>query len=283
MKITRNPTTKGIFPELRGNLGAMKYPCFVEVKFDGEATIIMYDETWPDKIITTNKYGTMRSDWSKLDELVEILENKGIKKATFLGELFYKDGSLGALYDLLSNKDNDTDLNITIYDVAHLVNSSEVNGNKTPLIDRKELLTEIFGISPFLVRPKVVNSKQEVMDIFKEVTTLGMEGVVVKGFDGNLVSGPCAWVKIKFKDRSDYEVSSIDKTKERIEVLVPIGAIVSVNGNQNPSFILVGVKCMEKIKATLKVGDIVTIEHQGVLDSGSLRHPVYIGKAVKGE
>lgn len=282
MKITKNPTTKGIFPELRGNLGAMKYPCFAEIKYDGEATVIMYDETWPDKIITTNKYGTMRSDWSKLDEIVEILETNKIKKATLLAELFYKRGELGDLYKLLSNKDNDQDLNLMIYDLAHIVNDHEINGTTTPLLDRKEILASIFNGSDYLITPKVMNSKDEVIKHFDNVTNAGHEGIVVKGFDGNLVSGPCAWVKLKKKDRSDYEIVDIDKTKERIEVQVP-NPNLPEHDKVWAANVRVGVKCMNNIKATLQIGDMVTIEHQGVLDSGSLRHPVFIGKALKGE
>jgi hypothetical protein len=285
MKITHNPTTKGIFPELRGNLGAIRYPCFGEIKYDGEATIIMYDETWPDKIITTNKYGTMRSDWSKLDEIVEIMESKRIKKATFLAELFYRKGELGDLYNLLSNKDNDTDLNLVIYDVAHIINDTEVNGTTTPLIDRKEILGELFEQSTFLIRPTVLNNKQDIEEMFKDATIMGYEGIVVKGFDGNLMSGPCSWVKIKKKDRTDYVVNVIDPTKERIEILAPLpkkldSTNICILGTW---YVPVGVKVMEKIKRTLNKGDMVTIEHQGILDSGSLRHPVFIGKAVKGE
>ncbi|MDD5496765.1 MAG: hypothetical protein PHP46_06705, partial [Candidatus Omnitrophica bacterium] len=54
--------------------------------------------------------------------------------------------------------------------------------------------------------------------------------------------------------------------QERIEVLVHNGA------NSKP----VGVKVMNKVKATLKVGDIVEIEHQGILSQGGLRHPVFV-------
>jgi hypothetical protein len=243
----------------------------------------MYDISWPDKIITTNKYGTMRSDWSKLDEIAEILENKGVTKATLLAELYYGSGKAGALYELLSHKDDDTMLNIKIYDVAHIVNGSDINGTNTPLIDRKEILGEIFGESKYLIKPILMNNKLEVDNMFNEVTDIGdMEGIVVKGFDGSLVSGPCSWVKIKKKDQSDYEVVEIDKVKERIEINVP-NPNLPVSGQVWAANVRVGVKCMNNIKATLQVGDYVTIEHQGVLDSGSLRHPVYIGKAVKGE
>jgi ATP-dependent DNA ligase len=281
MKITHNQASKAIIPELRGSLGSMTYPCFAEIKYDGEATIISYDETWPDKIITTNKYGTMRSEWSKLDIITGILEEKGVTKAMFLGELFYGNGEAGALYELLSRKD-DNDLNLKIYDIINLNNKVDMSGNAS-LIDRKEILTELFFGTPFLVESKVINSKEEALEYFEEITTLQWEGIVLKGFDGRLVIGPCGWVKLKKKDQNNYEVTFIDQIRERIEVKVPLPVPANTLALIQ-KYISVGCKCANKHKKNLKVGDIVVIEHQGVLDSGSLRHPVYIGKVQeKGE
>ena len=279
MKISKNPTTKAIIPEIRGTLGAIRYPAFSEVKFDGEACLIMYDETWADKIITTNKYGTMRSDWSKLDEIADILESKDVRKAVFLAELYYGAGHTGDLYKLLSHKDDD-DLNIKIYDVIHLVNHYEMKAHETKLIDRKEMLGDVFGESKFLIHPVLVNSKDEVNRHYQIVTGIGYEGTVIKMFDGTLSGngGPCAWVKMKKKDQNDYPVHLVDPTLERIEILVPF----PTPGNPLQTTI-VGCKCPNKYKKNVQLGDMVTIEHQGVLDSGSLRHPVFIGLAEKEE
>ena len=41
---------------------------------------------------------------------------------------------------------------------------------------------------------------------------------------------------------------------------------------------VVGVKLVDKYKSRVKIGDVVTIEHQGILSGGGLRHPVYIPK-----
>jgi hypothetical protein len=39
---------------------------------------------------------------------------------------------------------------------------------------------------------------------------------------------------------------------------------------------IVGLKAPNRYKKHIKIGDKVTVEHQGVLASGSLRHPVLI-------
>ncbi len=275
MKITKGGPP-AVIPELRGNLAGMRYPAFCEIKYDGEACIINYDELALTKIITTNKYGTMRSEWHKLDEIATILEEKEIKKGLFLGEIFFADGKAGRLYDLLSNKDND-DLGIKIYDVIRLVNDVDMQANKTPLIDRKEILTELFYPTNYYISPYVVQNKQEAELGFKNATDEGFEGVVVKPMDGFLTMGPCNWVKMKKKDQTDYQVSKIDPVKERIEIMVPFvpgTAYLPTKGN----WIGVGCKVSNKVKKLLKVGDWVTIEHLGVLPSGSLRNPVYIKK-----
>jgi hypothetical protein len=271
MILSKSPT-KGIFPELRGSLGAIRYPAFAEYKYDGEATLVQYDIQWPKKIVTCNKYGTMRSDWSKLDEIAEIMEDHDIQKALFLGELFFGEGKKGDLYKLLSHKQDDEALNIKIYDVAHIINDVEMKAGETALIDRKEILSELF--TTHLIQPIVIQNKKEAMEVFETAKKAGYEGIVIKNFDGKLLNGPCSWVKMKDKDQNNYQIALIDRLKERIEILVPIPSITP--GTSSPSFIHVGCKCANKYKKYLKVGDWVTIEHQGVLDSGSLRHPVFI-------
>ena len=264
---------KAVFPELRGKLGGIRYPCFAEVKWDGEAAVINYNRAMSIPILSTNKYGAMRTQWSKLDKIKMLLEEKDIAQAMFLAEIYCDTGKNGSLYQLLSNKDNDNRLSIRIYDVCHITaDDYEMIGAETPLIDRKEILVDIFKEEKqYLVRPVVMKNKNEVQSLFEERTQEGYEGIVVKNFDGNLIIGPCDWVKMKHKDQTDYRVCLIDGVKERIEVEVP--------NPSNNDIVTVGVKCVNKYKKTLSLGDIVTIEHQGVLESGSLRHPVFIGKA----
>ena len=266
------------FPELRGTLASMRYPCFGEIKYDGEACYIHYNYNGHKAtIVTTNKYGTMRYDWPKLDGLAEVLKKANVIQALFQAELYFGDGKAGSLYSLLSHKTDDN-LNLAIFDVNYLVKNEGGNveaiieGNKTPLIDRKELLGDIFKLNTCLTYPKLIASRTEAEEYFNAVISIGWEGVVLKQLDGFATYGPCPWVKMKKKDQNVFEVRYVDPVKERIE----IASITKDNGCTKVT--AVGVKCCDKDKSGLEVGDKVIIEHQGILSSGSLRHPVFISK-----
>lgn len=268
MKITKNPNAKATIPEIRGSFANIRYPCFGEIKYDGEAIVISHNIERD--ITTTNKYGTMRSNWSKLNEIQTLLVNRGVSEAIFLGELFWSHGGSGMLYELLKHKTDDN-LNIRIYDIAHLTTADYTVDSTTELLDRKEVLTDLFSLTDFIVRPEVMHNKDEARSYFKKVTNVGYEGIVLKMFDGRLTKGPCAWVKMKYKDRNEYTVVYVDPTLERIKVEVVVG-VVGLSGRK----VKVGCKCPNRYKQYVKVGDKVTIEHQGILPSGSLRHPVYV-------
>lgn len=273
MKISKT-NTKGTFPELRGSLAGMRYPCFGEIKYDGEAVFVHFKNVGGSlnlRCVTTNKYGTMRYEWDKLYDIAHILKYHNVHIALMQGELFYGTGKAGALYDLLSHKTDD-DLNIKLFDIDYLKmeDGTTMEGAKTALIDRKEYLTSFFSNTEFEVIPVVISSKQEAEKHFEDMTTLGYEGIVLKQLDGFACKGPCPWVKMKKKDQNVYMVNLVDPVKERIEVLCPVVG-------QNNISIRVGVKVANKDKIKMKVGDKVIVEHQGVLGSGSLRHPVFIG------
>ena len=267
MKVSKGNVPKQI-PELRGTMAAMQFPAFVETKYDGEFSYVHYRKDKPS--YTINKYGTIRQDFIALNVLDEFIKNAHtIDNALFLAELFYDEGYASQLYKLLSHK-HDNALGLKIFDIA-ILNDQAMN--QDTLMDRKETLLNIFNHKPvkalLLVDPILVHEKTQADDCFKTIVALGYEGCVVKACNSPLVLGPCAWVKLKHKDRTDYQVMMIDKTLERIEVEVRLPTF-----NKN-----CGLKVMNKDKATIKVGDWVTVEHQGVLDTGGLRHPVYIKKA----
>lgn len=269
------------YPELRGSLDGMQYPAFVEPKIDGEFNICHYDElvgkggeAW-----LSNKYARIRNSLPFLVDLAGRLHAAGVIRGVFLGELYVNTGANGELYNLLKNKENAAALKYKIFDFNTLVfKDGTINGDSTPLIDRKEVLLELLNHTTTImlpIRSEMVHTKEEVMVLFKHYTDMGFEGIVVKPARSFMVYGPCSWVKIKNKDQTDYEVMFIDPIKERIEIKAPV---VATNGKVPITYIPVGCKCQNKDKAKLKVGDFVTIEHQGVLPSGSLRHPVFIKK-----
>jgi len=267
---TRKVTKAIPFPELRGSVDNVTYPALAEAKYDGEYTVIHWHRKIP--AVAMNKYGKCREDFSALNDLNELLLNSEANSCTLLAELFFGTGVANSLYELLSNKESN-DLHLSIFDCAG-INGKHIG--KMSLMDRKELLFELIGnnFAPF---SSVVNSKKEAEDYFAHMTdVMKFEGIVLKSLDSTLVMGPCGWAKMKKKDQSEFEVLVVDPVAERIEVGVPVtDKSRMLIGNQ---LVSVGCKAPNKYKSHIKVGDMVTIEHQGILASGSLRHPVLIPK-----
>jgi len=261
MKMTKQ-TSKPTFPELRGSVDHIRYPAWCEIKYDGELCYIIYAG---DTICTVNKYGTVREDWPALNEIDTRLKLNGTKAGIFLAELYYKEGHIQLGGELNSNKTNDG-LNLKAFDVLQL-NAALVS--EETFLDRREGLVDVLG--DLAIGGIVANDRGAAEQFFHEKVAEGFEGIVMKSFDSHLVMGPCDWAKMKHKDQTDYSVSLVETSKERIEVTVPAPAM-------NGGLVTVGCKAPNKYKKHIKVGDIVTIEHQGVMLSGSLKHPVLIPK-----
>lgn len=260
-------TQKAPYPEIRGSLGNIQFPAFAEYKFDGEFNIIKYANG---KAYSFNKYGTHREDFRDMTWLEDVLKRAEVRSASFLCEIFTNHGKLGELYNLLRLKKEGDALRINIFDIF------EHNGmdiKSLPYIDRREILQSIMN-NDYVYSGQVVHDAAEAKALFERVTRVeGYEGIVVKNFGDPLVFGPCAWVKMKAKDQNEYTLVDLDSIKERGEVAVPL---------PNGSYRNVGVKIANKYKPMLAVGDTVVIEHQGVLDTGGLRHPVFIKKRENG-
>jgi len=261
--------SKPAYPELRGSLAGIKFPAIADFKLDGELQYVVVDKTGEGFCV--NKYGSIKSDFPALNVF-----RSAHRDTVLVAELYFGAGSGGTFYDMQKCKDKDT-LNLYAFDMLQL-DGQDLRGE--PLITRLEHLVP-FLQSLKLPNPnlKVVGTQKEAQEYFEYATKspYAMEGIVVKNFDEVWTTGPCTWCKIKNKDQNDYEVIYLDNTKERIEVKVP-RASNSVAGSVIGGSVRVGVKAPNRYKKHIKIGDMVTIEHQGVLASGSLRHPVLIPK-----
>jgi hypothetical protein len=247
-------------PSFRGNIKQIIYPAFAEKKLDGEANIL-YINWNTDKAMLLNKYGTARKGiW--VDNICPT-----DKKVSIMGELVYDYGYANDLYKLLSAKDNEDHLHFRAYDLLWYDNESVITN---PLIDRKEMLLNLpFNDNHLVIPCEYVENYEEMMDYYARIKKEGYEGIVVKNINGSLPSsGAVDWVKIKVKDRSEFEIVGIDPVKERVEIKVD-----SPKGNK-----INGLKVCNKDKTALKIGDRVEVEYQGILDGGGLRHPVFIKK-----
>ena len=242
------------YPELRGSIQTLKYPAFGEIKLDGELAWHIWNEK---EDVIFGKNGKI-TEHAVLDGVsVSLGETHGIT----IGELYAYAGKFGDLYKL---KDPKFQLRYRPFDIIQL--DGEDLRSK-PLIERKEILLSLL---PGLAMPRLIENVSDALAYAKFVMSEGYEGVVLKNLEERYKIGPCAWVKVKTKDENVYAVQNIDPVQERIEFSVQMA-----NGKTR----LVGVKCLHRDKALLKVGDLVKIEHQGVLALGGLRHPVYKGKA----
>lgn len=246
------------YPKIRGDLANIHYPCYLETKLDGEANVYFSG------YLISKSSGKIRYDFPVTAHLKPQFDDKTV----LFGELYWEEGMFGALYDLLSHA-NDKDLKYGIFDVGH----QNIDG--ATYEERREWLLQRFTPTPFcrMIDTQYCESRTELDAALKANKQNGYEGMVVKNADSILISNgqviitQTGWVKLKHKFTDDCVLCSLDPTLERGEVQLQSGRTC-------------GVKIVNKYKKHVKVGDVLEIEHQGILSGGSLRHPVYRGKKV---
>lgn len=240
-------------------------PCFVEFKYDGEMAVLHTTNGQGPMLV--NKHGTARND-CPITEQFRMLNSPN---TVVIGELHAESGKANDLYKLLSMKEDDR-LRFTMFDIL------SIDGQDThamPLSHRKDLINvlannlwqsngHIYTPSEHVLLPvmRYCETQEDILDAIQDAGLNDYEGVVIKQADGPYVNGN-NWIKVKFRQTWDVEVSAIDPTLERVEFFMP-------NGKHT-----CGVKVLNKHKAGLKVGDIIEIEHQGVIDR-AVRHPVFV-------
>ena len=245
------------YPELRGTINQIRYPAWAEIKLDGEFNHLIRANGQETKLI--NKHGLIRTD-CPITRKVDKLFNGPVH---MIGELHYGEGKQHDLYNLLKNQGSDS-LNFTAFDIVEL-EGVDMRG--------QTLLTRLGKLSHFRAPlGQIVRDRSEAQICFQKTIDTGYEGIVLKNLDERLVLGPCGWFKWKMKDQTDLEITMIDQVKERMEV-----AVFHIDKGVR-RVKQCGVKIMNADKKLLKVGDLVTIEHQGILSGGGLRHPVFISK-----
>ena len=251
------------YPRIRGKMIDIRYPCYVEWKLDGEANV------YHNSTLINKSSGKTRTDFP----VTTLLEATFDVNTVLFGELYWADGKAGALYSLLSHAKDDA-LKFGVFDAIH---PDIANANYE---DRRAWLSDKFTNSPIKLSEKHVHiidavyceTPDEVEAQVGDSKVLGYEGVVVKNVDsrlilnGRLIQQQLGWVKRKHIETVDVPITHIDEMLERMEI--------EYNGRK------VGVKLNNKYKPSVKVGDVVEVEHMGVLNGGGLRHPVYRGKNI---
>ena len=261
------------YPLIRGDLSNVIFPCYAETKLDGESDV------YSNNHLISKASGKIRTDCPITNTLNKIVPNTVI----LFGELHWGEGKAGALYDFLSHAKDDK-LNFSIFDVFY------PNSENQSYLDRREwlinnVLPKLKGQSQVnITKPYLIEDKEDLDDVIAKNKAEGWEGLVLKQGGGLLyaighgIIESQSWVKIKHTYTGDYEVMMIDPKLERMEVnVLRLGLW---QGQQKCSLNLVGVKLVNKYKPLVSVGDIVEIEHMGVLAQGGLRHPTFKAKIV---
>jgi len=248
----------------------VRFPAVVEPKYDGEFNVYFNG-----KLI--NRHGRVRANTAITDTLLSIFGSDCV----LYGELIKEGGQAGDIFKLNSDKDNPTCY--MVFDVLHYQGEDLT---KHPLMERKTLLSQIWDTLPDgavwntctgdfnvdIVLGTKVHTHQELWREYQQATKSGYEGVVVKPL--NSVLPVTSWVKLKTEFTSDLRVYKVCQDQERIEVEHDV-----YNEAGDYLFnVVTGVKCVDKYKKDIKVGDIVEVKYNQILGSGSLRHPVYVRK-----
>ena len=246
------------FPKIMGKMIDIRYPCYVEFKYDGEANV------YHNSTLINKSSGKTRTNCPITDFLGNLFDVNTI----LLGELYWEDGKAGRLYDFLSHAKDDT-LKFMVFDVIHPdIAHSNYQDRREWLVNHWTQASDQVGLMPAFY----CETPDEVEAQVGDSKVLGYEGVVVKNIDsrlvlaGRLIPQQLGWVKRKHIETVDVPITHIDPTLERMEVNV---------GTRT-----VGVKLNNKYRSKVSVGSVIEIEHQGVLAQNGLRHPVFRGHVI---
>ena len=250
------------FPELKGRIETIRYPVYVEKKIDGITNWLNVTSNDPEIDTGIKSPYLINGNGKILSDLPITREIEMLPDAyRLLGELYCDNGKAGDFYKLKNA--GQSELKFMVFDIDIPGTYEE----RSKWLDGHIKDTDHIK----LIRQNICTTRSEVDDYFEEYVGQGYEGIVVKSFDSRLIMGPCPWVKIKNKRTLDLHVAGIDPVRERIDVWVVLSPGHRLN-------IMCGVKVSHAKKKDLRVGDIVEIEHQGILSNGNLRHPVFLRK-----
>ena len=191
-------------------------------KIDGLMQLLMFEDG---KAYAAGSTGVIRDDLPCLEEFAATLEQKGVKSALVAAELYVPspDGR-PRCYDVNSALGENGDLSkcrLAPFDLLEL-DGEEVTASHYQEIHRQ--LSALFGNSAHItpVEMRVVNSKEEVMEIFEEwVGAENAEGLVVHS------ESPIIW---KIKPRHTIDAVVVGYSMEEGEVRNLLMAVRDENG-----------------------------------------------------
>ena len=274
-----------VVPEIRGTRGTITFPCFGDVKKDGEFNYARI-EGGETELINKPKYGRHRFDMPINDELSRL----PISRALIVGELCQGQGT--SVYDFLRAKLSD-ELRFFAFDIWELDGEDLRN---CPQHERRQILSGLIKPSEYVevINSKILQSIEELQSWFLETIAEGNEGLVVKNYNSVITRKMTSWAKVKKKACADLVVLGFTKKAKHLSmclgIIEPDGTerVITNCGN--------GISMLDKETWRRKLGEdivgqdnhnfyvkpkyVCEIEHQGVINTAegelsSLRMPVF--------
>jgi len=263
-----------------------------EIKFDGYRTQLHLHGARP-------KAFTRRgNDWSKrFDHLLSELVMLPTRECIVDGEAVVQDEQgltdFGVLQDDLAKGGSDR----IVYFAFDLLYLDGFDLRRTPLVERKRLLTDLVGPK----RRRLHLSQHEegsAAAMFKRACEIGIEGIVSKRADAAYVSGRTnSWTKVTCRKRDTFVVAGLAYNKRKFEgIYLARPEDMSYAGKVEHGFTPEAQRDLEKRakglatrtsalstkvskpKARwLKPEILVNVEYRALTGEGKLRHPSFKG------
>jgi ATP-dependent DNA ligase len=239
-------------------------PWVLEPKYDGWRAVIVIEPTGV--VVYGGRNGNRYT--GQVPYIEEALRGALPVNTVLDGELTHPSG-WGAVQSAMTTKGGATGLTFIAFDVLQ-INDSDVRGLEWT--NRRELLEMIPWPGHTYLTPTGVASAETHV----RMLDLGMEGSVIKRRNSAYQSGQRTgtWVKLKAIASEDCEIVGFEDGKNgrsgevgAIVVRLPSGVETTASG------------MTDKLRAEMKadpdkfLGKIVEVAHNGVMDSGKLRHP----------
>jgi len=278
---TRNKHT---YPKATGEVSKNAvWPCWAEIKYDGELEFIEYDNGW--KVMNKARYGRVRTNFPVTEEM----DSTGLPRSlVYVGELYYGEGKLGDLYKLLANKTSD-DLKLAIFDVLA----------KDEYSVRRAFLERHFKETPHIHLSKRwrIRDLSRLNRVFSGVKKRGYEGLMVKNdsfvlVKKHILSSTGDQMKMKHRYTADLAVVGYKVSKEPALLLgwnngkewIPLSYVGLQPLSKEERADLIGALAQYKVGTSngaviVTPAIVVEVEHQGVTYKGttpkSLRSPIF--------
>lgn len=243
--------------KIRGNMNGIKYPCIVDLKYDGHLVMV--------SVINGNVTLTKKSGITSSMADVNILKSGSkMLRGYFLAELIVDGGRLGTFQDVTSSMKS-RDRMLKIFDIAGsdstFASSRDMISGKTTLLERKEILSDNVN-DIYLAETHICDNEEQVFDLEKQSYEIGYEGIVVKNIGESI--GEQKWVKVKKEDEIECSVMDINQTNGTMKVLL--------NGDTGST----GMLTIKNPCANTLRGMVVYVKHQGFTNSGIPRNAVCV-------